>query len=64
MKLKNILTIIPGSQIVSIIVTGETLLDKYEAINVNSKLFSTELEYPIIRIETEKEVLKIYCWKI
>jgi hypothetical protein len=64
MKLKNILTVIPGSQLVSIVVTGETLLDKYEAINVNSQLFSTELEYPIVRIETEKEVLKIYCWKI
>lgn len=64
MKLKNILTVIPGSQLVSIVVTGETLLDKYEAINVNSQMFSTELEYPIVRIETEKEALKIYCWKI
>ena len=55
MKLTNILTLIPGSQIVSIIVDGKILYDKWEAINVK------DLEYPVIRIETEKENLKIYC---
>ena len=57
MKLTNILTLIPGSQIVSIIVDGKILYDKWEAINLKN------LEYPVIRIETEKETFKIYCMK-
>ena len=63
MKLRTILTLIPGSQIVSIIVDGAVLFDKWEAININSHLFQKDLEYPVIRIETEKENLKIYCVK-
>ena len=61
MKLKHLLTVIPGSQLISIIATGEILFDKWEVINVKPHLSQKEFESPIIRIETEKNNLKIYC---
>jgi hypothetical protein len=61
MKLKHLLTVIPGSQIISVFITGQIRFDKWEAINVKPHLFQKELNSPVIRIETEKGTLKIYC---
>ena len=63
MKLKHLLTVIPGSQLISIVITGEIRFDRWEAIDTKKCLLHKELESPVIRIETEEKTLKIYCIK-
>lgn len=62
MKLKAILRLIPGSQIVTIIDDDRIILENWEAFNAWSKIEKTKeeyLEYYVVRIETFQDKLQI-----
>ena len=61
MKLKDILRLIPGGQLVTIINDDRVILEGWELFNAYSKLEKKEeyLEYQVIRIETLQDKLQI-----
>lgn len=61
MKLKDILRLIPGSQLVTIINDERVILEGWELFNAYSKLEKKEeyLEYSVVRIETLQGNLRI-----
>ena len=66
MKLKHLLTVIPGGQTITIVTSSKTIYYEWEAINARSYLELDKenyLDYFVIRIESEKNNLKIYCIK-
>lgn len=67
MKLKNILRLIPGSQLITIIDGEKIILENWEARNAYEKIEETKeeyFEYSIIRVETFKNILQIKIMKI
>ena len=61
MKFKDILRLISGSQLVTIINDERVILEGWELFNAYSKLEKKEeyLEYQVIRIETLQDKLQI-----
>lgn len=67
MKLRNILRIIPGSQLITIIDGEKIVLENWEARDAYEKIEETKeeyFEYSIISLETFKNVLQIRIMKI
>jgi hypothetical protein len=67
MKLKNILRLIPGSQLVTIIDDDRIVLESWEAIDawnyLELEIKKEYLEYDVIRLETFQDALQIRILK-
>ena len=62
MKLKAILRLIPGSQVIKIVDDERVILEGWEAQNAQDKVEEIKekyLEYDVIRIETFQDKLQI-----
>ena len=63
MKLKNILRLIPGSQLVTIIDDDRIVLESWEAIDaqyyLELEIKKEYLEYDVVRLETFQDTLQI-----
>ena len=67
MKLRNILRIIPGSQLITIIDGEKIVLENWETRDAYEKIEKTKEEYfdySIIILETFKNVLQMRIMKI
>ena len=67
MRLRNILRLIPGSQLITIIDGEKIVLQNWEARNAYEKIKETKEEYfdySIIILETFKNVLQMRIMKI
>lgn len=67
MKLKNILRLIPGSQLITIIEDDRTILKSWEAIDamhyLNLEMKKDYFEYDVVRLETFQDTLQIRILK-